>query len=127
MSKPTTLRELWFTNMKWTLTDTNKNEDQESQRTADYSAEQIFELLSKNIFNTQERQDFKRLSVSLSDYLKTVNFMEEINNLQLSALAMAVGYYYCKLEEKHIVEVKEKSNEKSSNANTNVRARTEGT
>lgn len=126
MNNKTTLRDAWFNKTKWTLTDTDKNlENNENIRTAEYSAEQIFELLSRNIFNTQERDDFKRLSVALSDYLKTVNFLEEINTLQISALAIAFGYYYRKLEEKHIVKIKGNSNEESTNNATDVKASAE--
>ena len=127
-NRATTLRDLWFSQTKWTLTDTDKNLGEGTDmRTAEYTAEQIFELLSRNIFNTTEREDFKRLSVALSDYLKTVNFMEEISSLQLSALAIAFGYYYRKLEEKHIVEIKGKSNEESINDATDVKTSAENT
>jgi hypothetical protein len=125
MKQNDTLRSSWLNDMKWTLTDRNK-EDSET-RTAQYSAEQIFELLSRNIFNTTERDDFKRLSVALSDYLKTVNFSEEINALQLAALALAFGYYYRKLEEKHIVKIEGKSNEESIKDTVDVETNTKNT
>lgn len=111
-----TLRDKWSLDLTWVLTDTPSDKT----RNASYKAEHIFELLSKNIFNTSERQDFKRLSVALSDYLKTVNFSEEINHLQLIALAISFGYFYRKLEEKNIVEIKGKSNESSLNNADNV-------
>lgn len=105
--KEITLREKWLKEMTWILTDQPDNKE----RNAAYRAEHIFELLSKNIFNTSERDDFKRLSVSLSDYLKTLNFAEEMGQLQLIALSFAFGFYYRKLEEKNIVEVKGKKSE----------------
>ena len=102
------LKELWETDLNWILTDGTEN----SSKEASYKAEHIFELLSKNIFQTNERDDFKRLSVALSEYLKMVNFIEEIGTLQTMALAMSFGYYYRKLEEKHIVRIeKNKKNE----------------
>lgn len=107
MSKELTLREKWLKEMTWVLTDQAGSD----RRSAEYKAEHIFELLSKNIFNTSERDDFKRLSVALSDYLKTLNFAEEMGQLQLIALSFAFGFYYRKLEEKNIVEVKGKKNE----------------
>jgi len=104
------LKELWEVDLNWILTDANG----ETSKEASYKAEHIFELLSKNIFQTNERDDFKRLSVALSDYLKMVNFMEEIGTLQTIALAMSFGYYYRKLEEKHIVRIEENSNESTN-------------
>ena len=112
MSQETTLREKWLKEITWILTD----QPDSTKRTASYKAEHIFELLSKNIFNTSERDDFKRLSVSLSDYLKTLNFAEEMGQLQLIALSFAFGFYYRKLEEKNIVEVKEKNEDVIENA-----------
>lgn len=109
--KNTTLRSLWSVDLDWTLTDSSE----EPSKEAIYKAEHIFELLSKNIFQTQERDDFKRLSVALSDYLKMVNFIEEINPLQIMALSISFGYYYRKLEEKHIVKIEGKNtNDKSA-------------
>ena len=105
MSDKVTLREKWLKEMTWILTDQPDNKE----RNAAYKAEHIFELLSKNIFNTSERDDFKRLSISLSDYLKALNFAEEMGQLQLIALSFAFGFYYRKLEEKNIVEVKGKN------------------
>lgn len=107
-----TLRDLWKKDIEWTLTDSSQNQD--DKRTAKYNSDHILELLSKNIFNKTERDDFKALSVSLSDYLKMVNFSEEINQLQLIALSISFGYFYRKLEEKHIVKTEEKSNDKNS-------------
>ncbi len=104
------LKELWEVDLNWILTDANGEASKEAQ----YKAEHIFELLSKNIFQTNERDDFKRLSVALSDYLKMVNFIEEIGTLQTIALAMSFGYYYRKLEEKHIVRIEENSNESTN-------------
>jgi hypothetical protein len=112
MSKEVTLREKWLKEMTWILTDQPGND----KRNASYRAEHIFELLSKNIFNTSERDDFKRLSVSLSDYLKTLNFAEEMGQLQLIALSFAFGFYYRKLEEKNIVEVKANNEDVIENA-----------
>ena len=103
------LREQWSTDLKWILTDQNK--DEENCKKATYSSKQIFELLSTSIFSNEERNDFKELSLALTDYLKLTNFFEENNPLQQAALAIAVGYYYRKLEEKHIVEIKEKSSD----------------
>lgn len=111
-----TLREKWLKDLTWVLTDDSSDDSKK----ASYKAEHIFELLSKNIFGTSERQDFKRMSVALSDYLKAVNFSEEINQLQLIALSISFGYFYKKLEEKNIVEVKEKSNESSLNNGVHV-------
>lgn len=111
-----TLREKWLKDLTWVLTDDSSDHSKQ----ASYKAEHIFELLSKNIFSTSERQDFKRMSVALSDYLKAVNFSEEINQLQLIALSISFGYFYKKLEEKNIVEVKEKSNENSLNNGVHV-------
>jgi len=109
-----TLREKWLRDITWILTD----QPGENSRTASYKAEHIYELLSKNIFNNSERNDFKRLSVALSDYLKTVDFLEEIGKLQMIALSFAFGYYYRKLEEKNIVKVKEKDEDIIENADT---------
>ena len=114
MGKEVTLREKWLKEMTWILTDQPDNKE----RNAAYRAEHIFELLSKNIFNTSERDDFKRLSVSLSDYLKTLNFAEEMGQLQLIALSFAFGFYYRKLEEKNIVEVKGKNEDVIENADS---------
>ena len=121
MSKELTLREKWLKEMTWVLTDQAGSD----RRSAEYKAEHIFELLSKNIFNTSERDDFKRLSVALSDYLKTLNFAEEMGQLQLIALSFAFGFYYRKLEEKHIVKIKGKSNEEPNNTATDVKTSAE--
>lgn len=112
MSKDVTIRDKWLKEMTWILTDDPNNKN----RTASYKAEHVFELLSKNIFNTSERDDFKRLSVALSDYLKALNFAEEMGQLQLIALSFAFGFYYRKLEEKNIVKIEEKDENTIENA-----------
>lgn len=104
--KDKSLREIWCRDLEWVLTDGKK--DNKNCRKATYNSKHIFELISKNIFQSDERQDFKEISVALADYLKLTNFLEEVSPLQQIALAIAVGYYYRQLESKHIVEIKEK-------------------
>lgn len=104
--KDKSLRETWCRDLEWVLTDGDK-EDSNCKK-ATYTSKHIFELVSKNIFQSEERGDFKEISVALTDYLKITNFIEEVSPLQQIALAIAVGYYYRKLESKHIVEIKEK-------------------
>ena len=112
MSEEITLREKWLKEITWIITDQPDNKE----RNAAYKAEHVFELLSKNIFNTSERDDFKRLSVSLSDYLKTLNFSEEMGQLQIIALSFA--FYYRKLEERNIVKVEIKNENVIENADS---------
>jgi hypothetical protein len=114
MSEDITMREKWLKEITWIITDQPENKE----RNAAYKAEHVFELLSKNIFNTSERDDFKRLSVALSDYLKALNFSEEMGQLQLLALSFAFGFYYRKLEEKNIVKVEVKNENVIENADS---------
>lgn len=97
--KQVKLREAWAQELTWVLTD---NKD----KTAKYSPEQLFNILSAKIMYHDPKHEFKRLSVSLSDYLKMTDMLEEISSLELINLAISLGYYY-KVIEKNIVSIEE--------------------
>lgn len=105
----TTLKEQWSADIDWVISDRDKT--QSDCKTASYKAEHVFEILSKRILANKERDDFKRMSVAISDYLKATNFIEELGILQVIVFSFSFGFYYARLIEKYVVKMKEKDNE----------------